>query len=288
MRLFPFFESSSAPSDAEESSAAAVPAADHAPDAGLSTSLEDYLETIYELSQSGGKVRVKDIAGARSVKAASVSVALGKLADLGHVRYERRGTIALTDSGLAIGRKMLSRHHLLCRFFAEVLQLPAGEASAQACAMEHSLTDKGMNQLVRFFEFLGSCPEVGNVIERFHTCPRRHGESPAVPAAEDETGTPQAIDHCALCHPVPAGRTTRPLTALKPGETGRVANVVSHGAIRQRMLDMGLLPNAQVEVSRFGPGGDPVWIRCLGSQVALRRVEAETVLMQAGTAADEG
>ncbi len=262
-----------------------MPPADHAADAGLSTSLEDYLETIYELSQSGGKVRVKDIASARSVKAASVSVALGKLADLGHLRYERRGTIALTDSGLSIGRKMLSRHKMLCRFFAEVLQLPADEADAQACAMEHSLTDKGMNQLVRFFEFLGSCPEVGNVIERFHTCPRRHGESPAV---QEEGPSPKAIDHCALCHPAPSSHPTRPLTALRPGESARVANIVSHGAIRQRMLDMGLLPNALVEVSRFGPGGDPVWIRCLGSQVALRRAEAETVLMLPEESANEG
>lgn len=45
------------------------------------------------------------------------------------------------------------------------------------------------------------------------------------------------------------------------------------------MLDMGLLPNALIELERLGPGGDPVWIKCLGAQLALRRVEAETVLI---------
>ncbi|MDR0965516.1 MAG: metal-dependent transcriptional regulator [Myxococcales bacterium] len=246
----------------------------------LSTSLEDYLETIYELTQKKGGVRVKDIARARSVKAASVSMALRKLADMDLVRYERRGAIALTEAGLKQGRKIFARHDLLCRFFTEVLQLPPAEAEAQACAMEHGLTDSGMNQIVRLFEFLDTCPEFGHVIARFHACPRRHDESPQ---AESSIGVAE-VDHCATCRPQQPTVQTRTLTQLKPGETARVANVVSHGAIRQRMLDMGLLPNALVELERFGPGGDPVWIKCLGAQIALRRTEAEAVLIAAETA----
>lgn len=242
---------------------------------GLSTSLEDYLETIYELAQKKGNVRVKDIARARSVKAASVSMALRKLAELGFVRYERRGAIALTESGTGLGRKIFARHSLLCRFFAEVLQLPPDEAEAQSCAMEHGLTDSGMNQLVRFFEFLDTCPDVDGVIERFHACPRRHGESPLI---EDATGAAE-IDHCATCQPQRQLRPTRSLADLRPGDKARIANIVSHGAIRQRMLDMGLLPNALIELERLGPGGDPVWIKCLGAQLALRRAEAEAVLI---------
>lgn len=245
---------------------------------GLSSSLEDYLETIYELAQKKGGVRVKDIARARAVKAASVSMALRKLEELGFVGYERRGAIALTEAGLSMGRKIFARHRLLCRFFAEVLQLPPDEAEAQSCAMEHGLTDSGMNQLVRFLEFLDTCPDVDGVIARFHACPRRHGEAPAI---EDATGAAE-IDHCALCHPQKPPRPARSLVDLRPGERARVANIVSHGAIRQRMLDMGLLPNALIELERFGPGGESVWIKCLGAQLALRREEAETVLIAEG------
>ena len=46
----------------------------------MSPALEDYLETIYLLVQEHGFARVKDIARARDVKAATVSVALRKLA----------------------------------------------------------------------------------------------------------------------------------------------------------------------------------------------------------------
>ena len=49
------------------------------------------------------------------------------------------------------------------------------------------------------------------------------------------------------------------------------------GAIRQRLLDMGILPDTRIEVERVAPSGDPIWIRLQGFQMALRRVEAESI-----------
>src|SRR5512147_1179438 len=137
-------------------------------DAEISSSLEDYLETIYLLVQEQGFARVKDVARARDVKAASVSIALRRLAELELVRYERREYIALTPEGEKAGRRVFSRHRLLTRFFQEVLSMKPEAASEQACAMEHSLTDEAMDRLVRFFEFLGTCP---SVVESFKRCP---------------------------------------------------------------------------------------------------------------------
>ena len=143
----------------------------------ISSSLEDYLETIYLLVQEQGFARVKDVARARDVKAASVSIALRKLAELDLVRYERREYIALTPEGEKAGRRVYSRHRLLTRFFQEVLSLDAKAASEQACAMEHSLTDEAMDGMARFFEFLGTCP---SVIESFHACPVLAGRKSGV------------------------------------------------------------------------------------------------------------
>ena len=126
----------------------------------MSSSLEDYLETIYLLVQQHGFARVRDIAHARDVKAATVSIALRKLADGELVNYTRREYIGLTPKGEDAARRILTRHRLLTRFFEEVLQMPAHAASDQACAMEHSLTDEAMDRMVRFFEFLGNCPSV--------------------------------------------------------------------------------------------------------------------------------
>lgn len=64
---------------------------------------------------------------------------------------------------------------------------------------------------------------------------------------------------------------------LKPGARARVTNVGSSGAVRQRLLDLGLLPNAQIEIARIAANGGPVWVKLRGSHVALRRPEAEAV-----------
>lgn len=72
------------------------------------------------------------------------------------------------------------------------------------------------------------------------------------------------------------------LSDLRPGERGRVARVDATGAVRQRLLDMGLLPDTVIELERLAPAGDPVWIRLQGYQLSLRRSEARTVQVRRG------
>lgn len=67
------------------------------------------------------------------------------------------------------------------------------------------------------------------------------------------------------------------VATLLPGQRGRVLSVGGSGAIRQRLLDMGLLRRAVVEVERVAPSGDPIWIRLDGYQLSLRRREAASV-----------
>lgn len=240
-------------------------------DPGISASLEDYLETIYLLAQTHGFARVKDIARARDVKAASVSIALRKLAELGLVRYERREYIALTPAGEQAGRRVFTRHRLLTRFFEEVLHMPADAAGEQACAMEHSLTDEAMDRLVRFFEFLGTCPYI---IETFRKCPMsmdaRRNPGDRIPA-----------DACATCSRKKEAKPMR-LADLRLGQTAVVTQIKARGAVRQRLLDMGILPDTAVGLERSGVGGEPLWIRCQGDRLTLRRSEANSILVREG------
>jgi DtxR family Mn-dependent transcriptional regulator len=248
-----------------------VTVANSLPDSEISSSLEDYLETIYLLVQEQGFARVKDVARARDVKAASVSIALRKLADMALVRYERREYIALTPDGEKAGRRVFSRHRLLTRFFEEVLSMSSEAASEQACAMEHSLTDEAMDRLVRFFEFLGACP---SVIETFRQCPLAQ-EGKATGAGVRATAT------CTTCAKK-EGRAMS-LADLKPGKGALVTKIDAAGAVRQRLLDMGVLPNTPIHIERVGLGGDPFWVRCQGAQLALRRSEASSILIRIDT-----
>jgi DtxR family transcriptional regulator, Mn-dependent transcriptional regulator len=246
-----------------------TPAATTAPDAEISSSLEDYLETIYLLVQEQGFARVKDVARARDVKAASVSIALRRLAELDLVRYERREYIALTEQGEKAGRRVFSRHRLLARFFQEVLNMPAQAASAQACAMEHSLTDEAMDGMARFFEFLGTCP---SVIESFRVCPAISGRKPG---AHGE----HLPEWCASCGKK-KGASSMSLADVKPGGRAVVTKISAGGALRQRLLDMGVLPETAIDIERVGLGGDPYWVRCQGARLALRRSEAQSILVR--------
>lgn len=69
------------------------------------------------------------------------------------------------------------------------------------------------------------------------------------------------------------------LCDLKPGQQAIVTSISAEGTIRRRLLDMGLLRQVKISVDRYAPFGDPVWLRIGGTQIALRRREAKTVLV---------
>ena len=69
---------------------------------------------------------------------------------------------------------------------------------------------------------------------------------------------------------------------MKDGNVGIVQSVNADSTIRQRLFDMGILPNCRVFKTRTALLGDPVWIKVENVEIALRRNEAEaiTVVLQ--------
>ncbi len=239
------------------------------PSPALTHALEDYLETIYELVRENKLARVKDIAGARGVRSASVTPAMKRLADMGLIRYEQREYIDLTPEGEVEARRIFSRHQVLTRFFTQFLGVEAEQAEGDACAMEHSLSSRSMSGLVRLFEFLDNCPAGARFVEQFHECPLVNEGLSVCP--EDCPGKAGEAAAGAMDE-----RPTS-LECLAPGDQGRVTQVGGQGAVRQRILDMGILPGVEVRVERMAPAGDPIWIRIGGFQLSLRRAEAESI-----------
>lgn len=66
---------------------------------------------------------------------------------------------------------------------------------------------------------------------------------------------------------------------LQPGQRGRVTHVRGQGPVRQRLLDMGLLPDVEFRLERVAPTGDPLWIRIEGAEYALRSAEARALIV---------
>ena len=67
------------------------------------------------------------------------------------------------------------------------------------------------------------------------------------------------------------------LDELKPGQTGRIQSVAGEGALRQHLLDMGMIPGAEATLVQFAPMGDPLEIRMHGYELTLRRKDATKI-----------
>lgn len=73
--------------------------------------------------------------------------------------------------------------------------------------------------------------------------------------------------------------TSIPLSKAEVDRRYRVLNVNTKGAVRQRMLDMGLVPGICLAVVRFAPLGDPIEIRIRRFLMSLRKEEAKDVIV---------
>ena len=70
------------------------------------------------------------------------------------------------------------------------------------------------------------------------------------------------------------------LNDIEAGRRAVILRIGGGGAIRQRLLDMGVTRGAEVKVERHAPLGDPVEISVKGYYLALRRAEAASILVE--------
>lgn len=129
----------------------------------LSSSLEDYLETILSITEEKGAARPKDIADRLKVAAASVTGALKLLAARELVNYAPYDVVTLTAAGKKIARAVTKKHNALLKFFINVLDIPREEAEEFACSMEHTIPDHVLERFVSFAEFVERCPNSGAI-----------------------------------------------------------------------------------------------------------------------------
>lgn len=67
------------------------------------------------------------------------------------------------------------------------------------------------------------------------------------------------------------------LNEVKPGSCCRIRNHHAKGAVRQRLLDLGFVPETTIEVIRRAPLGDPIECCIANYKVALRGSEAQLI-----------
>lgn len=66
----------------------------------------------------------------------------------------------------------------------------------------------------------------------------------------------------------------RTLAELKPGESGIVTKVGGQGALRRRLLDMGITPHTRILLRKTAPMGDPLELYLRGFDLSIRKADA--------------
>ena len=69
----------------------------------------------------------------------------------------------------------------------------------------------------------------------------------------------------------------RTLKDVKIGETVRVAKVGGEGAIKRRIMDMGITKGVTIKVMKVAPLGDPIEITVRGYELTLRKADCQNI-----------
>ena len=85
---------------------------------------------------------------------------------------------------------------------------------------------------------------------------------------------------CRRCRSGYCGRKEikmRNLKDAKVGETVKVVKLHGDGAVRRRMMDMGLTKGTEVYLRKIAPLGDPIEVTLRGYELSIRKADAEMV-----------
>lgn len=141
---------------------------------------EEYLQSIFWLTEAGLPVTGANIARAMQLSAPTVHEMVARLAADGYVERQPDKSWVFTKNGLEHAEQIVSRHRLIERFLTDVLDIPWDDVHEQAELMEHAMSPM-MEEKMR--------AAIGDA----KTCPHGHPINPAdrlpgVPLADCEVG----------------------------------------------------------------------------------------------------
>jgi DtxR family Mn-dependent transcriptional regulator len=215
------------------------------PQPDLTVAVQDYLKAIYGLESAGERVTTSALARRMAVSAPSATAMTKRLDELGLVeRLPYRG-VALTDAGRRGALEVLRHHRLLERYLVDRLGLTLDEVHAEAELLEHALSEE---LEAKIDEELGY-------------------------PTHDPHGDPIPDRELRLVH-----GESRTLLDLEPGARGSIARVPDGDPELLRYLgELGLVPDAGVEVLEQAPFGGPVTVRTSSGEHAISRELADRI-----------
>lgn len=207
--------------------------------------LEEYLESIYKLHNEHRHVGISQLAENLKLTPASVTEMINKLVEKKLVIKTEKKNIKLTEKGEKQAVELIRRHRLVERFFTDFLKLKWETVHEDACKFEHVLTKEIADALEQFMNHPTTCP---------------HG------------------------HPIPDGKgktakqDAKPLTSLKPAQSGVVARIAEESReFLKYLATLGLIPQIVIKVEQIAPFNGPYLVKVGNSSYALGREVASKI-----------
>jgi DtxR family Mn-dependent transcriptional regulator len=244
----------------------------------LSSNMEDYLEAIFHISAEKKAARAKDIAERLQVNKSSVTGALRSLSEKGYVNYAPYDIITLTAEGQVLAKDVVRRHETLKDFFVKILLLDDAEAEETSCKVEHAISEKILNRIINFVEFMEICPRAGREwLKGF----RRH--------CENGDTTVKCTNYISTCledlkkreqHMRNGSQAAVSLNDLDPGQRGKIIKITGRSAINKQLNDMGVSSGSIIEVESLAPYDDKLDVKVRGYHLSLTREEAGKISVE--------
>jgi len=201
--------------------------------------IEEYLETIYNMEQESPPAISARVAEAMGVSRPTITDTLRRMAQQGYVTVGEEKQIRLTDRGREVAEALVRRHRLWERWLVDVLGMDWAKVHEEACRLEHALSPEVEERLA-------------NHLNRPATCP--HGNP--IPGMMQP---PQA--------------DTVPMNRVAPGDKGTVARVSQSSERDPRLLDYlrerGVVPGARFAVTEVAPWAGVITLSVDGATVIL-------------------
>ena len=211
--------------------------------------IEDYVKTIYSLALEESPVSTSRIAVARSVKPASATSMIQRLARLKLVNYEKHYGVTLTEAGEKLALEVIRHHRLLELYLMEALGFRWDEVHEQADILEHVISEKMEERIAAALNH----PEFDP-----------HGDP--IPGLD---GTMAVMD-------------TTALSDMAAGDRVRVARIPddSNSELLRYLAGLGLVPGAVMRLVEVAPFLGPLTVEVGDGRAVIGRNLADLVLVE--------
>ncbi|MDK2952280.1 MAG: DtxR family transcriptional regulator, Mn-dependent transcriptional regulator [Kosmotogales bacterium] len=211
----------------------------------ISESMEDYLQSIYQIQMDNEYARVKDIAEDLDVKTSSVISALKKLSEGKLVYYQKYGYIKLTKNGLLVAAEIYEKKNSVSSFLSEVMCINKRESRKLAHGLEHHLNEKlltRMEALTLYFRKnkVKFC-DVKTFLKKY------------------EKEFENTVDK------------------FKTGANIKILRIKGHKEIKERLFSMGIIPGVTFKIERKTLN-EPVEIFINNVRIILRDEEIKSIV----------